>query len=281
MPDLRFDVLVLAGRRDENDELAAAAGATHRALLDIAGTPMLARVLTTLMAHDRIDLILLCSDAPELLQEVPAIAGMVSSGRVQLLPAAESPSRSVLAGIDSLTARDNNSKPLLVTTGDHALLDHGMLDFFLDASHDAAQAGNADVTLALVSETIIAKRFPDVARTYLPFRGERYSGANLFGFMNPDARKVAIFWRTAEEHRKQPWRMVSKFGFLSLVLFILRRLDLASAFERVSMAVGARVVAIEMPVAEAAVDVDKVSDWMLVNRVFDERAAAAANDTKT
>ena len=45
MPDLRFDVLVLAGRRDENDELAAAAGATHRALLDIAGTPMLARVL--------------------------------------------------------------------------------------------------------------------------------------------------------------------------------------------------------------------------------------------
>jgi hypothetical protein len=36
-----------------------------------------------------------------------------------------------------------------------------------------------------------------------------------------------------------------------------------------------------MPVAEAAVDVDKVSDWMLVNRVFDERAAAAANDTTT
>jgi hypothetical protein len=65
------------------------------------------------------------------------------------------------------------------------------------------------------------------------------------------------------------------------VLFILRRLDLASAFERVSMAVGARVLAIEMPVAEAAVDVDKVSDWMLVNRVFDERAAAAANDTTT
>lgn len=267
MPDLRFDVLVLAGRRDANDELAAAAGATHRALLDIAGEPMLSRVLTTLASHERIDLILLCSDAPELLQEVPSIEKMVTDGRVQLLPAAESPSRSVLAGIDSLNARDMNTKPLLVTTADHALLDHAMLDVFLDA----ASSSEADVALALVSETIIAKRFPDVKRTYLPFRGERYSGANLFAFLNSDARKVAVFWRTAEEHRKRPWRMVSKFGVASLLLFLLKRLDLKAAFERVSNAVGARVVAIEMPMAEAAVDVDKPSDWKLVNQVFDQR----------
>lgn len=269
MPDSRFDVLVLAGRRDANDELAKAAGATHRALLDVAGEPMLLRVLRTLASHERIDIILLCSDAAELLQEVPAIAKLIAEGRVQLLPAAESPSRSVLAGIDSLNARDMNTKPLLVTTADHALLDHAMLDFFLDA----ASVSHADVALAMVSETIISKRFPDVRRTYLPFRGERYSGANLFAFMNPDARKVAAFWRTAEEHRKQPWRMVSQFGLLSLVLFLLRRLDLRSAFERVSKAVAATVVAIEMPMAEAAVDVDKVSDWRLVNQVLEEESS--------
>jgi GTP:adenosylcobinamide-phosphate guanylyltransferase len=270
---LRFDVLVLAGRRDANDELAKAAGATHRALLDIAGEPMLARVLTTLSSHDRVDTILLCSDAPDLLKEVPQIAELVERSRVQLIPAEATPSRSVLAGIDVLATKQDSkhNNPLLVTTADHALLDHEMLDYFFDA----AIRSTADVAVGLVSRTLIAKRFPDAKRTYLPFRGERYSGANLFAFMNPDARRVAEFWRAAEQHRKQPWRMVSTFGFVSLLLFLSRQLDLASAFRRVSGVMDAKVVAVEMETAEAAVDVDKVSDWQLVNRILEERAEAS------
>jgi GTP:adenosylcobinamide-phosphate guanylyltransferase len=271
MSDLRFDVLVLAGRRDANDELAKAAGATHRALLDIAGEPMLVRVLATLIAHDRTDAILLCTDAPDVLQDVPLIAEMLERSQVRFFPAQASPSRSVLAGIDALASSRSageTDNPLLVTTADHALLDHAMLDYFFAA---ACRSG-ADASVGLVSRSLIAERFPNAKRTYLPFRGERYSGANLFAFMNPSARNVVLFWRSAEQHRKQPWRMVSKFGLLSLLLFISRRLDLASAFRRVSDVMGATVAAVEMPTAEAAVDVDKVSDWQLVNRIFEERA---------
>ena len=43
-----YAALVLAGRRSREDPLAEAAGAPHRALLDIHGTPMLERVLRTL-----------------------------------------------------------------------------------------------------------------------------------------------------------------------------------------------------------------------------------------
>ncbi|MBW2294490.1 MAG: nucleotidyltransferase family protein [Deltaproteobacteria bacterium] len=146
MSDLRFDVLVLAGRRDANDELAEAAGATHRVLLDIAGEPMLVRVLTTLIAHDRTDAILLCSDAPDILQDVPRIAEMLERSQVRFFPAQASPSRSVLAGIDALASSRSageTDNPLLVTTADHALLDHAMLDYFFDAAcrsgADAAQ----------------------------------------------------------------------------------------------------------------------------------------------
>ena len=42
--------LLLAGRRSADDPLAEAAGAPHRALLDIGGVPMLERVLRTLVA---------------------------------------------------------------------------------------------------------------------------------------------------------------------------------------------------------------------------------------
>ena len=265
-----FDVLVLAGRRDENDELARAAGATHRALLDIAGIPMLVRVLEILVSHERIGAILLCSDSLDLMTSVPRVAELVSRSQLRLLPAESSPSRSVLAGIEAIEAENpagQTRNPVLVTTADHALLDHAMLDHFFDA----ACAGGADMVAGMVSETLIVRRFPDAKRTYLPFRGERYSGANLFAFMTPAARKILDFWLRAEQHRKQPWRMVSTFGFVSLLLFISRRLDLAAAFRRVSDVVGIVVAAVEMPTAEAAVDVDKLSDWELVKNIFAER----------
>jgi hypothetical protein len=63
----------------------------------------------------------------------------------------------------------------------------------------------------------------------------------------------------AERFRKRPWRLVSTFGPLSLALFALRRLDIDRALERASRAIGARVAAIRLPFAEAAVDVDRAA----------------------
>ncbi len=270
-PEERFAVLVLAGRRGADDPLAEAAGATHRALLDIFGTPMLARVLTTLRDHPRVGQIHLSMDAPELLKEIPSIQRMLDRGEVVCVPVAASPSASVLVGLDSI----EGDSPLLVTTADHALLDREMLDTFLTA---AARSGG-DVALALVPSRVIKARFPNAQRTYLPFRGERYSGANLFAFLTPKAREAVLFWRRAEDFRKTPWRMVSAFGPLTLLLFLLRALDLRAGFERISRVVGVAVRAIEMPMAEAAVDVDKLADLELVRAILAERGEDKGHDS--
>lgn len=259
----RFDVLVLAGRRDPNDALAAAAGADHRVLLEIAGEPMLVRVLRSLSSHPAVASIDLCSDSPALIEAIPELANMLASRELRLIEAKATPSTSVLAALDARRARGEEARPLLLTTADHALLDHEMLDFVF------ARAGesDADLLVGLVSEQTIVARFPEARRTYLPFRGARYSGANLFTLRTPNARKVIEFWRRAEHDRKQPWKLVRHFGVASLLLFLLKRLDLAAAFERVSKSVGARVEALEIPIAEAAVDVDKLEDWQLVNEI--------------
>jgi GTP:adenosylcobinamide-phosphate guanylyltransferase len=262
-PPQRFNALVLAGRRSAEDPLAQAAGAPHRALLDIHGTPMLERVLARLDEHPRIDRILLSIDAPELLRDFPQIHARIESGAVTLVPVATSPSRSVLIGLDEL----GFESPTLVTTADHALLDDAMLDHFLGS----ASKSGADVALALVPSRILRARFPEAQRTYLPFRGEKYSGANLFAFMTPEAREAAVFWQRAEAFRKTPWKLVSTFGFVTLLLFLARRLDLPAAFRRVSRTIGVDVRAIEMPIAEAAVDVDKMSDLELVREILAQR----------
>jgi GTP:adenosylcobinamide-phosphate guanylyltransferase len=256
--------IVLAGRRSTDDPLATAAGAPHRALLDIEGEPMLVRVVKRLLAWPTIERILINIDRPALLLDLAALVALRDAGSVEFMQSTESPSRSVL---ESLDWADLASGPVLVTTADHALLDDDMLDAFLGASEQI----ECDLTVGLVSRVTIEARFPEAKRTYLRFRDGAFSGANLFLFRTPNAERAAAFWRRVENERKHPWRMARAFGLGTLLLFLTRRLDLDAAFVRASSVIGAKIRAIRLHFAEAAVDVDKIEDLELVQRILAER----------
>lgn len=256
--------MVLAGRRSGDDPLAAAARAPHRALLEIQGEPMLARVVRRLLDRDHVEHVWLNIDAPDLVETVPELEEPRAQGRLTLLRSTDSPSRSVL---ESLDAAGLDEGPVLVTTADHALLDDDMLDAFLAGSRERP----SDLCIGLVSRTTIEARFPGAKRTYLRFRDDGYSGANLFLFRTPAARRAAEFWRRVESERKRPWRLARAFGLGSLLLFATRRLSLEAAMRRASRVVGARIEAVAMPMAEAAVDVDKLEDLELVREILSER----------
>jgi GTP:adenosylcobinamide-phosphate guanylyltransferase len=167
--------------------------------------------------------------------------------------------------LDALTDAGTGEK-VLVVTADHALLTAEMVEHF--AAH---ASGDADVLVAVVTAAVIRAHYPESTRTYIKLRDDWVSGANLFAFLTPEAKRAAEFWGRAERFRKQPWRLVAAFGPLALLLFLSRRLDLEAALERVSRAMGVRARAIRMPWAEAAIDVDRPSDLELVNQILKER----------
>lgn len=256
--------VVLAGRRPGVDALAAGDGAAHRALLDIEGEPMLVRVTRRLLDWPSIERVLINIDRPDLLESLPDLVRWQSEGRLEILSSTDSPSRSVLASLDHF---DLAAGPVLVTTADHALLDDAMLETFFSA----ADKSRADLCLALVPRSVIRARFPDTRRTYLKFRGEAYSGANLFFFRTPAAREAALFWQRVERLRKTPWRIARAFGLRNLTRFLMRRMSLNQAFDQVSRVIGIRAEAIPLPQPEAAVDVDKLDDLILVRQILAER----------
>jgi len=206
-------------------------------------------------------------EEPAALEGVEEIAALAREGRLALHRSLPSPSRSAADVLEHLPP----DLALLVTTGDHALLRAEIVERFLAE----AEASGADLAVGLVAESCLRARFPDSPRTFLRFRDGGYSGANLFLFRTPEARRVASFWARAERFRKQPWRLVSVFGPVALLLFLLRRLDLDAALARASRAIGARIAAVRLPFAEAAVDVDKPADLALA------RELAAAQSSRT
>lgn len=263
-PDGPRCAIVLAGRRSADDPLASAAGAPHRALLDIEGEPMLVRVVERLNAWPTIERILINIDEPALLADLPGLTLLRDQGTVEFMKSTDSPSRSVM---ESLAWANLERGPVLVTTADHALLDDNMLEMFFMKSARL----DADLTFGLVSRETIEARFPEAKRTYLRFRDGAFSGANLFLFRTPQAERAAAFWRRVESERKRPWRMARAFGFGTLLLFLARRLDLDAALIRASDVIGTRVRAVRLSIAEAAVDVDKIEDLELVRRILADR----------
>jgi CTP:molybdopterin cytidylyltransferase MocA len=263
--------LVLAGRRASGDAVADSSGLRHRALLPIAGVPMLERVVTAIERSGVVTSVTVSSDDERLLSATPALAALASPSRgfLRFHRSGTSPASSVA---DFLAATGGEG-PVFVTTGDHPLLTPEIIRHFVDA----ASTSSADFLVGLVPASVYRRRFPDQPRTFIALRGERYSGANLFYLRTPKAASVATFWTRAEAHRKTPWKLVQVFGPVNLVLFLLGRLDLDAALKRASAVIGADVAAVELPFAEAALDVDKEEDRVAVEQVFAERRAVAGS----
>jgi len=240
--------LVLAGSRGPDDPMARAEGVRHKAFIDIGGEPMLARVLRALRETAGIGEIFVVIEAPELLAGLP----------VTPLPAAGSPASSVAQALALIDA-----PAILVTTADHALATTTMFRHFL--AHCPA---DADVTAAVATRDVILKGYPESERTWLRFADVSFSGCNMFLLRRPRAAEVARFWRRMEEYRKQPWRMAAMLGPGNLLGFLARRLTLAQALERLGQRVGARLAVVQMPMAEAAIDVDKPEDLALVRKIL-------------
>jgi len=260
---MKVRTLVLAGRRAGGDAMADASGLRHRALLPIAGVPMLERVVEALEGSGVAAAIAVCSDDAGLVEGTPALAALASAGRLVFTPASTSPASSVAAYFEQAC----RTEPLLVTTADHPLLTPQIVRHFAER----AAASTADCVVGLVPASVYRARFPDQPRTFIPLRGEKYSGANLFFLRTPAAAAVPRFWVRVEAHRKTPWKLVRQFGLVTLALFAAGALDLRAAMARASRVVGARVDVVELPFAEAALDVDKEADRVAVEAVFAER----------
>lgn len=255
-----FDALVLAAGRGADDPMAQASGARHKCLLPVGGTPMLVRVLTALTSSPRINRIFVSIEEPGVVESAEGFRDLAANNPIETIASADRASSSVGQAVRS----GRLDYPVLVTTADHALLSPAMLEHFCTAS----MAADADVTAGLAEADTILNAYPGAARTFLKFSGGRYSGCNLFAFTGPPALTAIDFWQRVERDRKKPWRLIRAFGLTPLLWYLSGRLNLQQAFAVGSKRLGITAKPVIMPMAEAAIDVDKPQDLDLVEKIL-------------
>ncbi|NVN43648.1 NTP transferase domain-containing protein [Asaia siamensis] len=250
---MSLPVLVLAGSRDgAQDPLARHGNVAHKALLPVAGRPMIDRVLETLSATPSLGPVYVSIETSEALDALDRAFTCV--------PTAKGPSGSVALALDRIGA------PLLITTADHPLLQPVWITEFL---RDADLSG-CDLAVGVALRPVIERDVKGTKRTYIPLSDMSFSGCNLFLLRTDRARAVIELWQKLERDRKHPLRMARTLGFGILLRALFRRLDSATLTSRIHALTGARVSLVPMAHGRAAVDVDKPEDLALVEKLLAE-----------
>lgn len=261
MNGIATGVIVLAADRGPGDPLAVRAGVPGKVLVKIAGKPMLTRVMQAVSGFAAPgQLVVVCDDDPAYME-----AADVGAGFLRIDPG-PGPAASAVAAMD----RIDPSKPVLLVTGDHPLLEPAWLAQFVDKAADSG----ADAVVGLVDHAAIVARFPGSRRTRYRFSDVSVCGTNLFYFAGPRGRDVAEQWRAFEAQRKKPWKIIGRLGPWNLMRYLAGRLSLHAAMAALSRRLELRLAAVMLDAPEAAVDVDSQADLELATGLIERRERA-------
>jgi GTP:adenosylcobinamide-phosphate guanylyltransferase len=220
---------------------------------------MVIRVLDALAASRQIGTRILCGPPKSMVDREPELGALIASRQVQWFENQKTPGSSAFYVLQSLPVET----PVLLTTADHALLSPLIIDHFCSA----ARASGCEVVAGIAKYETVTAAYPETRRTAIRLQDGAYCGCNLFAFLTPRSRIAANFWRRVENQRKKPLRLVRILGWMAILRYLTGRLSLEKALEWISQHLGFKAGAVLIPFPQAAVDVDSVSDWKLVERV--------------
>jgi HAD superfamily hydrolase (TIGR01490 family) len=264
----KWSAVLLAGSRAEKDPLVTHFQVGMKALVPVAGAPMIGHVVRALAASPSIGRILILAQDPTALL-TGDLRWMAELGQVELAVSRHGIAESLVEVVGTESA----PWPVLVTTADHPLLTVDMIEYFIRKSKDT------DISLGVVDRALLARRYPESRRTWLRFADGDYTGANLFTVRTDRAADGLRVLARAETHRKSQLRLLRHFGPGLAIGALTRTLSLHDAVSRGASRFGLKAATVVLPFAEAGIDVDRCDDQKLADRILSQRACAGRERT--
>jgi CTP:molybdopterin cytidylyltransferase MocA len=264
MTDRRYTALVLAASRGNLDPLAQAGGVSHKTFIDIAGVPMLERVVRSVVESGRVGRVVISIEEGSADEARRILAGIEGAGDFVFVPSRENIGTSVTAAADPALL------PMIITTGDNALHTPELVRNFCDSLDRAS----TDAGLGVTRAELILEKYPDGQRAFHRFADGAFSSCNLYAFLTPAAISGARIFNSGGQFGKKPKRLIGAFGLFAFVLYKSRRAKLETFLRFLSRGLGITVAPIYIPFAEGPIDVDRMQDWKLAEEIIAKRDAA-------
>lgn len=241
-----MDAIVTAGGipRPE-DPLYTYSHGDSKALIDVAGQPMVQWVLDALSDAKQVRNVIVVGLSPK--------SGVTCKKPLHFVSNQGRMLANIVAGVNKALELDKKNQYVLIVSSDIPAIKAEMVDWLIDTCMETKD----DLYYGVCTREVMEKRFPHSKRTYTRLKDIELCGADMNISHVRMATEHLDMWETLIGSRKSPLRQASAIGLDTLFQVLTRSITLEQLVEKVCRRIGIRGRAIRWQHAEPCMDVDK------------------------
>lgn len=255
-----MNVIVTAGGVTEPGQtLYEATRGGPKALIEIAGRPMVQWVLDALGQSPAVERVCLIG--------LPLEIQLTCAHPLLRLPDRGDMLANIIAAAQEIQRVDPSATHAILASGDIPALRGEMIDWMMDQ----VAYLDKDIYYSAVKQSTMERQFPASRRTYLRLKDMEVCGGDLHCFRLRVAKDEDPLVKKLIAARKSPLHQAALIGFGTLINMLLRRLTLHEVETAVCQRLGLRGKVIISPYAELGMDVDKQFQLEIIQEYFASR----------
>src|SRR5215207_4553967 len=241
-----MDAIVTAGGipRPE-DPLYRYSHGDSKALIDVAGKPMVQWVLDALGDAKNVDNVIVIG--------LSAKSGVTCKKPMHFVSNQGRMLANIVAGVNKSLELNKKNQYVLIVSSDIPTLKPEMVDWLVETSMQTKD----DLYYGVCSREVMEKRFPDSKRTYTKLKDIELCGADINITHVRMATEHLDLWETLIGSRKTPLKQASIVGLDTFFQVLTRTITLEGLVAKVCGRIGIEGRAIQWQFAEPCMDVDK------------------------
>lgn len=241
-----MDAIVTAGGIPQpQDPLYSYSHGDSKALIDVAGKPMIQWVLDALSGASNIDNVIVIG--------LSAKSGLTCKKPLHFLSNRGRMLANIVAGVEKTLELNKKNQYVLIVSSDIPTLKTEHIDWLIDTCMETQD----DIYYGICPRDVMEARFPDSHRTYTHLKDMDVCGADMNLTHVRMATEHLDMWESLIGSRKSPLKQAGIIGWGTLLALFMRRLTLEDAVRRVCDRIGIKGRAIVWQHAEPCMDVDK------------------------
>lgn len=266
-----MDAIVTAGGIPQpGDPLYVYSNGDSKALIDIAGKPMVQWILDALGDSKKVDNVIVIG--------LSAKSGLTCKKPLHYISNQGRMLANIVTGVNKAMELNKKSEYVLIVSSDIPALKADMVDWLVDTCMETKD----EIYYGVCPREVMETRFPTSNRTYTKLKDMQVCGADVNVIHVNQVTEHLETWEALIGNRKSPLRSAAVIGLDTLFQLFTRQLSLHDMVKRASERIGVKGRAIVWDRAEPCMDVDKPHQLELMrDDLASQKKAAAKKSTPT
>jgi len=240
-------ILTAGGIPQPEDPLYTYTNGDSKALVDVAGKPMIQWVLDALSDTKHVDNVIIIGLSPK--------SGVICKKPMHYISNQGRMLANIVAGVNKAVELDPKAEHVLVVSSDIPGINAKMVDWLIETCMETKE----DIYYGVIPREVMEARYPGSNRTYTKLKDVQLCGADMHiahvtMATDPDHLEM---WEELIGNRKSPLKQAATIGFGTLLKVATRSITLDDLVATVTKRIGITGRPIIWENAEPGMDVDK------------------------